>query len=67
MSSRAERFMPRWGMVPLTVFLMNGVKLTGSITEVEDDGVVLTRDGNSQLILWHAIATFMPHNAPFAG
>jgi len=45
---------------PCTIFLTNGIKLNGHITEVLGDGVVLTRDGSSQLIFRHAMATIMP-------
>ena len=53
----------RVGHEPLTVFLKNGVKLNGTITELLRDGAILTRDGASQLIFAHAVATVMPQNA----
>jgi host factor-I protein len=51
------------GHSPVTVFLTNGVKLSGSITWVEDDCITLVRDGVTQLIFKHAVATVMPQDA----
>lgn len=48
--------------VPVTVFLTNGVKLSGCIAEVLSDGFILVRDGNSQLVYQHATATIMPND-----
>lgn len=45
---------------PVTIFLVNGVKLSGILTEVLVDGLTLTRDGVTQLIFAHSIATIMP-------
>ena len=47
---------------PLTVFLVNGVKLQGVITWFDDFCVLLRRDGHSQLVYKHAISTVMPLN-----
>ena len=47
---------------PLTVFLVNGVKLQGVITWFDDYCVLLRRDGHSQLVYKHAISTVMPLN-----
>ncbi|GHC62908.1 RNA chaperone Hfq [Limoniibacter endophyticus] len=44
----------------LTVFLINGVKLTGVITSFDNFCVLLRRDGHSQLVYKHAISTIMP-------
>lgn len=44
----------------VTVFLINGVKLTGIITDIFNDGIHLTRDGVTQIVLNHSIATIMP-------
>ena len=46
--------------VPLTVFLVNGVKLQGIITWFDNFCVLLRRDGHSQLVYKHAISTVMP-------
>jgi len=46
--------------VPVTVFLVNGVKLQGIITWFDNFCVLLRRDGHSQLVYKHAISTVMP-------
>jgi host factor-I protein len=50
----------RKNKVPLTIFLVNGVKLTGVITWFDNFCVLLRRDGNSQLVYKQAISTVMP-------
>lgn len=45
---------------PVTVFLVNGVKLQGVITWFDNFCVLLRRDGHSQLVYKHAISTVMP-------
>ncbi|MFC3051057.1 RNA chaperone Hfq [Kordiimonas pumila] len=45
---------------PVTVFLVNGVKLQGVITWFDNFCVLLRRDGQSQLVYKHAISTVMP-------
>ena len=50
----------RKNKVPLTVFLVNGVKLQGVITWFDNFCVLLRRDGHSQLVYKHAISTVMP-------
>jgi host factor-I protein len=50
----------RKGKVPVTIFLMNGVKLQGVITWFDNFCVLLRRDGQSQLVYKHAISTVMP-------
>ena len=45
---------------PLTIFLINGVKLQGVITWFDNFCVLLRRDGASQLVYKHAISTIMP-------
>ena len=47
---------------PVTVFLMNGVKLQGLITWFDNYSMLLKRDGHIQLIYKHAISTIMPVN-----
>jgi host factor-I protein len=44
----------------LTIFLTNGVKLTGIVTSFDNYCVFLRRDGHSQLVFEHAISTIMP-------
>ena len=46
--------------IPVTVFLVNGVKLQGVITWFDNFCVLLRRDGMSQLVYKHAISTIMP-------
>ncbi len=46
--------------IPVTVFLVNGVKLQGMITWFDNFCVLLRRDGQSQLVYKHAISTVMP-------
>jgi host factor-I protein len=46
--------------VPVTIFLINGVKLQGVITWFDNFCVLLRRDGQSQLVYKHAISTIMP-------
>ena len=53
----------RKGKTPLTVFLVNGVKLQGIVTWFDNFCVLLRRDGQSQLVYKHAISTIAP-NAP---
>ncbi len=45
---------------PLTIFLINGVKLTGVVTSFDNFCVLLRRDGQAQLVYKHAISTVMP-------
>ncbi len=41
--------------ISLTIFLINGVKLTGVVTSFDNFCVLLRRDGHSQLVYKHAI------------
>ena len=50
----------RKNKVPLTIFLVNGVKLQGIITWFDNFSMLLRRDGVSQLVYKHAISTIMP-------
>lgn len=50
----------RKSKVPLTIFLVNGVKLQGVVTWFDNFCVLLRRDGHSQLVYKHAISTVMP-------
>ena len=50
----------RKNKVPLTIFLVNGVKLQGVVTWFDNFCVLLRRDGHSQLVYKHAISTIMP-------
>lgn len=50
----------RKSKTPVTVFLINGVKLQGIITWFDNFSVLLRRDGHTQLVYKHAISTVMP-------
>ena len=50
----------RKNKMPVTIFLVNGVKLQGIITWFDNFCVLLRRDGHSQLVYKHAISTVMP-------
>ena len=46
--------------IPLTLFLMNGFQLRGTITGYDSFVVVLVSDGKQQMIYKHAISTLAP-------
>jgi host factor-I protein len=46
--------------VPVTIFLVNGVKLQGVVTWFDNFCVLLKREGQVQLVYKHAISTVMP-------
>ncbi len=46
--------------IPVTIFLVNGVKLQGIVSWFDNFCVLLKRDGQSQLVYKHAISTIMP-------
>ncbi len=46
--------------VPITLFLMNGFQLRGTITGFDSFVVVLVTDGKQQMIYKHAISTLAP-------
>ena len=46
--------------VPVTLFLMNGFQLRGTITGFDSFVVVLVTDGKQQMIYKHAISTLAP-------
>ncbi len=50
----------RKSRTPLTIFLVNGVKLQGVVTWFDNFCLLLRRDGQSQLVYKHAISTIMP-------
>jgi len=50
----------RKNKTPVTVFLINGVKLQGIVTWFDNFSVLLRRDGHTQLVYKHAISTVMP-------
>ena len=46
--------------IPVTLFLMNGFQLRGTITGYDNFVVVLVTDGKQQMIYKHAISTLAP-------
>lgn len=50
----------RRSKTPLTIFLVNGVKLQGVVTWFDNFCVLLKREGQAQLVYKHAISTIMP-------
>jgi host factor-I protein len=46
--------------VPVTVFLVNGVRLQGYVTHLDRYGVALTRDGQTQFVYKQAISAINP-------
>jgi host factor-I protein len=50
----------RRSKMPVTMFLVKGVKLQGIITWFDNFSVLLRRDGQVQLVYKHAISTIMP-------
>ena len=49
---------------PVTLFLLKGVKLQGTITWFDAFSLLLRREGVSQLVYKHAISTIMPQHPP---
>ena len=45
---------------PVTVFLINGVKLQGIVTWFDNFSLLLKREAHVQLVYKHAISTIMP-------
>ena len=50
----------RKNQVGVTVFLVNGVKLKGTVSRFDNFCILLRRDNQSQLVYKHAISTVMP-------
>lgn len=49
--------------VPLTVFLVNGFQMRGTVRGFDPFVVVLDSEGKQQMIYKHAISTVVPLNA----
>ncbi len=47
----------------MTVFLVNGVRLQGTVTAFDSYSLLLTRGDQSQVVYKHAISTMMPAGA----
>ena len=54
----------RRAKLPVTIFLVKGVKLQGVITWFDAFSLLLRREGTSQLVYKHAISTIMPAETP---
>ena len=54
----------RRAKLPVTIFLVKGVKLQGQISGFDAFSLLLRRDGGSQLVYKHSISTIMPSEAP---
>ena len=46
--------------LPVTVFLMNGYQMQGTVSAFDAFTVVLDSDGKQQIIYKHAISTIVP-------
>lgn len=54
----------RRAKVPVTIFLVKGVKLQGVVTWFDAFALLLRREGTSQLVYKHSISTIMPAQVP---
>ncbi len=52
----------RQNKAPVTLFLVNGVKLQGIVTWFDNFSILLRRDAHSQLVYKSAVSTVMPLN-----
>jgi host factor-I protein len=54
----------RRAKLPVTIFLVKGVKLQGVVTWFDAFSVLLRREGTAQLVYKHSISTIMPAETP---
>ena len=54
----------RRAKLPVTIFLVKGVKLQGVVTWFDPFSLLLRREGASQLVYKHSISTVMPPEPP---
>ncbi len=54
----------RRSKLPVTIFLVKGVKLQGVVTWFDAFSLLLRREGASQLVYKHSISTIMPSSPP---
>jgi len=54
----------RRAKLPVTIFLVKGVKLQGVVTWFDAFSLLLRREGTSQLVYKHSISTVMPGAPP---
>ena len=53
----------RKAKTPITMYLVNGIKLQGVVSSYDNFCVMVRRDGHMQLVYKHAISTIMPNAA----
>jgi len=46
--------------IPVSIFLVNGIKLEGTIIAMGSNSFLLKRDDNIQLVYKHSISTILP-------
>lgn len=46
--------------IPVTIFLIGGIKLQGIIVSFDEKTIFLRRDGHTQMIFKAAVSTVMP-------
>lgn len=51
----------RKNKTPLTMYLVNGIKLQGVVSSFDNFCVMVRRDAHMQLVYKHAISTVMPN------
>jgi len=54
----------RRAKVPVTIFLVKGIKLQGVVTWFDSFSLLLRREGAAQLVYKHSISTIMPAEMP---
>src|SRR5689334_23228189 len=54
----------RRAKLPVTIFLVKGVKLQGVVTWFDAFSLLLRREGAAQLVYKHSISTIMPSAPP---
>jgi host factor-I protein len=54
----------RRAKLPVTIYLVKGVKLQGVITWFDSFSLLVRREGSAQLVYKHAVSTIMPAEAP---
>ncbi|MDR1598104.1 MAG: RNA chaperone Hfq [Holosporales bacterium] len=50
------------GKVPVVIFLVNGVKLQGVISDFDEISIVLVRDQNVQILCRQVVSTIIPQS-----
>jgi len=54
----------RRAKLPVTIFLVKGIKLQGVVTWFDSFSLLLRREGAAQLVYKHSISTIMPAETP---